>query len=150
MKFIMKNKKATIAVIAFLLLMVAVGQLTSVFLTTGTAVYGNRLDGIEEVELTDAKQDKIIASLTEKVEVEDTTIRLSGRIIEIISTVTNETTLDQAKALTTTIIENLTEEEVAFYDIQLFVQKTDESTQFPIIGYKNRESETFSWTKDRE
>ena len=150
MNIIKKNKKATIIVIIFLILMIIAGNVMNVFFTKGTAVYGDRLDGIEEVKLTEAKQKVITTSLKEKTEVITATSRLSGRILEIIISVTPETTLEQAKAVTSVILENLEEKEIEFYDIQLFVEKTEESTQFPIIGYKNRESETFSWTKDRE
>ena len=39
--------------------------------------------------------------------------------------------------------------EKKFYDVEMFIKKTNDDVQFPIIGYKHRSKEVFSFTKDR-
>ena len=46
-------------------------------------------------------------------------------------------------------IKKLKKEQKKYYDIQVFVQKSKETNEFPIIGYKHHTKDSFSWTKDR-
>lgn len=61
----------------------------------------------------------------------------------------DDTSVDTAKALNTKVLDSLSNKEKKFYDIQIFVKKDSEATDFPIIGYKHHAKDTFSWTKDR-
>ena len=62
MKNFIKNNKVT--VVAFIICVIFVILVFAVKLTffpnEGTAIYGDRLDGIEEVEITDKQQEDII------------------------------------------------------------------------------------------
>ena len=52
--------------------------------------------------------------------------------------------------MSTLIIENLEEDQTTYYDIQVFIKKSnEEDTRFPIIGYKHQDKDEFSWSKDR-
>ena len=64
------------------------------------------------------------------------------------------TILEQIKSASVkkilSMIETLTKDEKKFYDIQIFVKKDSDASNFPIIGYKHHAKDKFSWTKDRE
>ena len=151
MKNFIKNNKVT--AIAFIICVIFVILVFAVKLTffpnEGTAIYGDRLDGIEEVEITDNQQDDIIKSLEDRDEVKSASTDIKGRTLNVLITVNDDVELDPAKALTSSIIDNLEEDQTSYYDIQVFISKDNDDTRFPIIGYKHQNKDGFSWTKDR-
>ena len=151
MKNFIKNNKVT--VVAFIICVIFVILVFAVKLTffpnEGTAIYGDRLDGIEEVEITDKQQEDIIKALEDKDEVKEVSCDIKGRTLNVLITVNDDVELDPAKALTSSITENLEEDQTSYYDIQVFISKDNDDTRFPIIGYKHQNKDEFSWTKDR-
>lgn len=151
MKNFIKNNKVT--VVAFIICVIFVILVFAVKLTffpnEGTAIYGDRLDGIEEVEITDKQQEDIIKSLEDKDEVKKVSCDIKGRTLNVLITVNDDVELDPAKALTSSITDNLEEDQTSYYDIQVFISKDNDDTRFPIIGYKHQNKDEFSWTKDR-
>lgn len=150
MSFIRKNKFVIITIGVFLILVVLGFQIATMFFPEeGTALYGDRLDGIEEVELSNSKLTKIESNLKSDGAVKEADVSVAGKIVEVIITVQDDTSVDTAKALNTKVLDSLSNKEKKFYDIQVFVKKDSEATDFPIIGYKHHAKDTFSWTKDR-
>ena len=152
MKKFIKNNKLT--VITFIICLVFVILVFAIKLTffpdEGRAIYGDRLDGIEEVEITSKQEKNIVSKLEEKDEVKSVDTDIKGRILNVIITVNDDVELDPAKALTSVITENLEEDQNGYYDIQVFIKKSnEEDTRFPIIGYKHQDKDEFSWSKDR-
>ena len=151
MKNFIKNNKVT--VVAFIICVIFVILVFAVKLTffpnEGTAIYGDRLDGIEEVEITDKQQEDIIKSLEDKDEVKEVSCDIKGHTLNVLITVDDDVELDPAKALTSSITDNLEEDQTSYYDIQVFISKDNDDTRFPIIGYKHQNKDGFSWTKDR-
>ena len=152
MKKFIKNNKLT--VITFIICLVFVILVFAIKLTffpdEGRAIYGDRLDGIEEVEITSKQEKNIVSKLEEKDEVKSVNTDIKGRILNVIITVNDDVELDPAKALASVITENLEEDQNGYYDIQVFIKKSnEEDTRFPIIGYKHQDKDEFSWTKDR-
>lgn len=151
MKNFIKNNKVT--VVAFIICVIFVILVFAVKLTffpnEGTAIYGDRLDGIEEVEITDKQQEDIIKSLEDKDEVKEVSCDIKGRTLNVLITVNDDVELDPAKALTSSITDILEEDQTSYYDIQVFISKDNDDTRFPIIGYKHQNKDGFSWTKDR-
>lgn len=151
MKNFIKNNKVT--VVAFIICVIFVIFVFAIKLTffpdEGKAIYGDRLEGIEEVEITTKQQDNIISSLEEKAEVKEVSCDIAGRILNVLITVNDDVELDPAKALTSSITDVLKEDQLGYYDIQVFISKDGEDTRFPIIGYKHQNKDEFTWTKDR-
>ena len=148
MKFIKKNIGAIIAIVIIILLLIGVYFVKQTFFSAETeAIYGNRLEGIDKVKITKEKKNQIIDSLKEGSE--KTTIRIAGKIIYVNITVNADTSLEAAKGLGNKVLESLSDEEKAFYDVQIIIQKNSESKQFPIIGYKQHTKSSITWTKDR-
>ena len=151
MKKFIKNNKLT--VITFIICVIFVIIVFAVKLTffpdEAKAIYGDRLDGIEEVEITSKQQDNIISKLEEKAEVKKAEVDIKGRIINTIITVNDDVEVNSAKALTTTITDTLEEDQRSYYDIQVFIKKDNDDAKYPIIGYKHQDKDSFSWSKDR-
>ena len=149
-RFIKQNKRTTIVFIicVIFVILVFVVKLT-LFPSEAKAIYGDRLDGIEAVEITDNQQDKIVDKLKENENVRKASCNIKGRILNVIVTVTDETSLDTAKGLTSLITDQLEDDQKSFYDVQVFISKDNDDPKFPIIGYKHQNKDSFTFTKDR-
>ena len=151
MSFIRKNKFVIVAIGVFLILVIIAFQVVNMFFPEeGKALYGDRLDGIEEVELSDKALSGIAAKIEEDAAVKEASVSVTGKIVEVIITVQDDTTVEAAKGLNTIILDSLKKKEKSFYDVQIFVKKDTDAADFPIIGYKHHAKDGFSWTKDRE
>lgn len=152
MKFIKEHKFTTIVIIAFALGVIILFMAWRLFFSnSGNPVYGNRLDGIEKLEITESEQEKIKESIKKEKEVEDVSLNVSGRTLDIVITVNSELSLTDAKKIGTNSYSILTEDQVDYYSVQVFIKKKDEKqNNFPIIGYKQRGTKDLVWTKDRK
>ena len=147
MNFIKRNKKLLVVITVFLVALVAGIQLKNILYPSGGAIYGNRLDGIKEVELAkdlDRQIQEKLKDFVSKVEV-----RTSGRIVNITMIVNPDISASVAKDNSKKIFELFAEKQLNYYDIQLFLKKETDATDFPIIGYKQQNKDGFTWTKDR-
>lgn len=146
MKFIKRNRSIIMALIVFFILILLCIQVKNIlFPNDGLAVYGNRLDG--KVEVTSNLNKKMKELLPEGAT--KVSVRESGRILNVIITVSENITKDTAKSFATQSLAALSEEEAGYYDIQFFLVKNTEANDFPIIGYKIPKAEAITWTKDR-
>lgn len=152
MNYIKKNKLTVFIIVIFVLVVLLGGYLYNLLFTSGKkGAYGNRLDGMKEVEITETQYNNIEKKLKENENVIEVTTELKGKIVNIIITVKDEVTKDAAKNIAAISLNELKEDQLKFYDIQVFVKKNNEElNDFPIIGYKQNTWTGFSWTKDRQ
>jgi len=150
MDFIKKNKFTIIAIVCFLLFVIVLVQIKNAFFPDmGRAIYGNRLEGIKEVKITKDELSTVKDTLKKNENVEKVSTIISGKLVNIIITVSEELGLDQAKELANISYKEFTSDEQEFYDFQVFIEKKSDAGDFPIIGYKHHKKEAFSWTRDR-
>ncbi len=151
MKFVKAHKFTVFVIILFILAVVFLYFMYDLFFTNGgKPEYGNRLDGIEEVEVTKEDISKIEAEAKKNKNVSEVSVDISGRTLNIIITVDNSMGVDDAKKVGQSSYSVLGEKQIKYYAIQLFIKKSDETkNNFPIIGYKQKESTSISWTKNR-
>ena len=150
-KFIKNNKLVAITFIICVIFVILVFAIKLTFFPNeAKAIYGDRLDGIKEVEITDSEQDDIVSALEDLDTVKEASCDIKGRILNVLITVNDDVALDTAKTLPTTVTDNLKKKQTSYYDIQVFISKdNEEDVSFPIIGYKHQDKDDFSWTKDR-
>ncbi len=150
MKFIRRHKGLVIAVIIVVILSIIGFIFAKNFFFSDelSAIYGTRLNGIEKVKITDKKTKEIEDALKEGTT--KVTVRLSGRIIYIDIMVPEGTTTEAARAIGNKSLDFFSEEEKAYYDIQLLIGCDNaENAQFPILGYKHHTKAAINWTRDR-
>ena len=152
MKFIRKNKYTIIAIIILMLLVVVSFYVKNIFVPDeGKASYGNRLDGISEHKLSDELFTKISDKLKEDEKVVEVNNKVHGKIINLIITVNNDVSIDDAKNIANSTISMFEDNELSFYSLQVYLKKEDKSlNNFPIIGYKGTEASGLVFTKDRD
>lgn len=152
MKFMKKHKFETIGTVVFLLLIIFafIGIKELIYPDTKKDLYGNRLEGIEEVTINQDKLEKIKLELEVNDYVVDVSSNIRGRIINFLIKVELETDLVTSKALVEKIMENFTKEEKEYYDYQVYIDcyGNEESELYPIIGYKHKTSLNFKWTNN--
>lgn len=149
-KYIKQHKIVVVAVILLLILIVISFVVKNIFFSnSGNVFYGDRLKGIDEVKITSSEQKEIISKLEEDSAVVSAKYLLKGKIVNIIITVNEDVGTDTAKSLAPKVLESLDNDQKKFYDVQAFIKKSNDSSDFPIIGYKQNNKENFAWTKDR-
>lgn len=160
MKFIKKHKLALILVIIFLIIVIVGLKLIIEILypNNGKTTYGDRLDGVENYEISDSVISELKGSLETNEFIESVNYRRQGKILEFEIKVTDETDLVVAKENAAKVLEYFDDNYKKFYDIQIFLisnnmedEKDEEgniikSSVYPVIGYKHKNSDSLIWT----
>ncbi|MEG1597568.1 MAG: hypothetical protein RR359_04770 [Bacilli bacterium] len=151
MKFIKKNKFMVLVIVMFIFVVIVGFQVTKlIFPDVRSPQYGNRLDGIDKVKIKETKLDSLKSSLKELDYVTKVITKVSGKTVNIHITVSDITTIENAKKLSEKVLLYFNTPQLKYYDIQLFISKKDlKLNNFPIIGYRHRSSNDFTWSKDR-
>lgn len=114
--------------------------------TGGTPVYGNRLDGIEKVEVTTDQTNELIKNLKDNDNVVNASVHISGKIINVLVETKEGTTVKKSKALKDIVLKAFEDDQKSFYDIQLFITNEKKDAKgYPIIGYKNSSDKNFTF-----
>lgn len=147
MKFIKKHITAIIISIICIILMILVFiAVYSMFNPSNSKdIYGSRLDN--EVIVSESVISSIETKLKETSIVDSVTYNKKVRIMKFIIDVKDDTKVEESYKLGNTILENLSEEILAYYDIEIYI--TSNTEKYPMIGYKSKNAETFSWTLNR-
>ncbi len=150
MKMVKKNKFTIIVVLLFTILIFCTYEVKKLFFPNeGKAIYGDRLVG--KVEVDKSVYQTVESKIKESDKVKKATARENGKLINIYITVADDTSIEDAKKLTSNILEPFTDSQKGYYDFQVFITKESASeNNFPIIAYKHHNSSDFVWTKDRE
>lgn len=151
MKWIKENKLLSILIGIILVFMIFV-TIILVRLLSGNNVseYGDRLEGIEKVQISKKKTDKMIKELEAEEKIEKVTYlrdgkKQEGRLVSVILKV-KDVNKEEAINFGNKVLEYFDDEEKAFYDIQVYLDNVDEkNTEFPIIGYKHKTSSALVW-----
>ncbi len=151
LKLIKNNLLTIFILILFVVLMFVLAYLKNLYWDNNDkAAYGNRLDGIENYELTDEEVKTVKNNILANEDVLEVEYREEGRIINIRIKAKDELTDVNAKKMCEEFVSNFTEEQLSFFSLQFYVYKEDATkTDFPIIGYKHYGNKKVSWTKDR-
>ena len=152
LKILKDNVFTIIVIIVFIIGMFALSYLKRIYWDNNNqAAYGDRIEGIENHDISDSDIKKIEEDISAIEKVEKVVYDLEGRIINLTITVSNDMSVKDSKKLSSAILDNFTEEQISYYSIQLYFVKEDSSIDdFPVMGYKHYLNDNFSWTKDRE
>lgn len=152
LNFINKHKGLSIVCgLALILFIIVFIILISLFITTGKGTYGDRLDGIEDVKLSDSFLNEVKTSLEENDNIESANVRLQGKIVYIEFQTKSGVNTDAVKSISDEVLEKFSEDELKFYDFSFIVKwvnETDDGEKTTAIeGYKHHNKTVISWTK---
>lgn len=151
MDFIKEHKFMVITGSIFLLLIIASIVLAyQLFFSYDNNKYGNRLDNIENLKISDHTITKLKSELKELEQVEDIDVHGNGKIMNITFHVTNDLEKNSAKEYGEKVLSYFSEEERKNYDIQIFVvtKEINEEKGYSIIGYAKAGRETLTWSNN--
>ncbi|MCM1370800.1 MAG: hypothetical protein NC181_02775 [Clostridium sp.] len=142
MKFIKKNRSILIilSVIIVILLITFFALYNFLFSGYNSSPWGNRLDGIEEVPISEETINSGKKIFTDIDGVQNVTYSLSGKRCNFIITVSKDTKYENIIKLEDKFLELFTDEQKNFYDFQIYIDINEESDIYPIIGYKKNTS----------
>lgn len=146
--FYKKNRVYSILMLISITCIIAilVGVLVYFFTQTSKDVYGNRLDGIEDVKITETKKDDILKNIESNEKVSEVDFDIRGRLVYVIISLKEGTHTD-AEAIAQGSLETFGEEIKAYYDIQFIVENKSETEEnFPIMGYLKAGNSVIKWT----
>ncbi len=135
----------TIAILCMLIIII--GLITSFYSGGGKSKYGDRLDGIEEVKLSNSFKMDLEEFYEDQTNVKSASVDVSGKIVYVVLDVDSKAAVAQAKEVANKGLKEFSEEELDFYDIQ-FILTCDEqknSKTYPTMGYKNNTSSKVVW-----
>lgn len=159
-KFYEENRVFSILmliVIACLILIACLG-VGYVLRSRNTSVYGNRLDGIGDVKISEKMINNLKSQVKEMAKVSAVDINVHGKIVNFDVTFNNEATVEEAKNVAISIIALFEEDYLNYYDIQFLMvndlyntnkdkkENPEDTNPFPILGYKKAERENISWS----
>lgn len=135
----------TILIVCIILILMVV---IDYFLGTSKDKYGDRLEGIKNVEVS--RISELESKVKEDEKIANCNIRQIGKIIYINIKFTNEITLVEAEGKALNTVELFSEEELKFYDLNysLTQDATESSAGFSIMGAKNINGTGLVWNNN--
>lgn len=105
--------------------------------------YGDRLDGEAKYKVSSSAIDDIKTAVGNSDGVKKVTYHKEGRVLNFTISLEDGVVLDTAKKYAEDIVSKLSEKNLKYYDVQIFLDGNDDV--YPIIGYHAKGSEGFSW-----
>lgn len=146
MKFIMRYK--WLLLFLLIIILITIFFFKYFWFYNSKSEYGNRLEGIEDVPITEDLTDDVVNSLVGLEEVLEAKMRVKGKIINILFDVDKDVKVEEAKTIATNILTKFSDDQKGFYDMQIFIiqDTVTDNKNYPLIGYKNKVSEVIVWS----
>ena len=144
-----KNKGFAIIIalgfILFLLLLIIFFQM---LIGGSSDKYGNRLDGIDKVKISNKTFEEVKKEVTDTELVEEVSTRLQGKIVYMTITLKSDTSKDKAKEIASATLDNYSEDELKFYDFSFFLRWKGEEGDTVVTGNKHHSLDSITWTNN--
>ena len=137
-----------LAIIIIICLIVIVCVSLTYFYGSSESEYGDRLDGIDKVKITDKIKSDVVNNLKSEESVYSANLVNKGRMIYITLDFKIGTILDNAKIVAEKVPTLFNEEELAYYDINITINApaSDDNAGFTLMGARNSNgSGTIIW-----
>lgn len=121
------------------------------YMGNGSNKYGNRLEGIKEVEISKSKQSDFENNIANNDKVKKADIRIQGKIIYVTLEIEPGVKLEEAEGIALKSLDEFSDEEKTFYDFNFTLKQdsTNNSDGFIISGAKNKNGTGLVWNNNR-
>lgn len=146
-----KMKKITPIWMAVIVIVIfAVAVLVVSLPRFGVSVYGDRLNGLSDVLPNDTTTSDIKSDIATDTSVKSVEYKQETRILNFMIDVNDGTSLDTAKGLANKIVTHLSEDQLKYFDIQVYFTCKDnaDSADYPVVAYRHRGDTDFSFNKN--
>lgn len=139
----------SIVIVCLILIITVLVQIF--YFGNGNDKYGNRLEGIENVQISESRQSDYQNNIINTKKVKKADIKITGRIIYITLQFEESVDLEEAKNIAKKSLESFSEEEQNFYDIDITIKKntSDKVEGFLVSGAKNKNGSGLKWNNNR-
>lgn len=146
LKWIKKNMGLVIVLILTLILLVFITVIfVKLLMGNSSDNYGNRLEGIEQVKISDETYTGVETEVMDTGLVNEISTRIQGKIVYTTIILKDDTSASKAKEIATATLDNYTEEELNFYDFSYFLKWEGEESITVITGNKHHELDSITW-----
>lgn len=147
-KWINKNKGfAIICALALILFIIMVVIFVRLLVGGSSNKYGNRLDGIDKVKISNEVYESVKEEIKDVEGVNDVSVRLQGKIVYTTIELSDSISADKAKEIAKNTLDNYTEDELKYYDFSFFLKWKGEESDKVITGNKHHNLEDITWIK---
>lgn len=147
-KWINKNKGfAIICALALILFIIMVVIFVRLLVGGSSNKYGNRLDGIDKVKISNEVYESVKEEVKDIEGVNDVSVRLQGKIVYTTIELSDSISADKAKEIAKNTLDNYTEDELKYYDFSFFLKWKGEESDKVITGNKHHNLEDITWIK---
>lgn len=148
-KFFEENRTLFILiVVAIVCIIISVILLFKYFyFGNGGSNYGDRLEGIENVRISDEKQNEVSSKIDEDALVQSSTVDITGKRVDIRIVFEEKASLIDAQGIALKSLDNFSDEEKAFYDFHFTLKQeaTEKTEGFLTMGAKNVNGSNLVW-----
>ena len=139
-----------LTIIVIVCFFVIVGVCFKYFFGSSKSSYGERLDGIKEVEITDEVKNKFLDSIKNDELISDVDFKVKGKIVYIILSFNENVTLVEAESKALASLMSFEQKYLDFYDFHYTLrgEKTETSEGFLIMGSKNVNGSGLVWNNN--
>lgn len=153
-KFYKEHRIFTIlmAVVLVCVVLIATVLIQCFYVGNGSDKYGNRLEGIENYQISESRQKDFENNIANNDKVKSVDIQITGKIIYITMQIEPGVALVEAQSIAQKSLEEFSEEEQGFYDINITLKQnsSDKSEGFIISGAKNKNGKGLVWNNNRQ
>ena len=137
-------------IITFVCACVILGVVLKYFFGATKSNYGERLDGIQNVLVSDSMKSEFVESLSQDEQVTDVAINVKGKIIYIYITFKEGTSLVEAQSKALASLQSFEESYLNFYDFHFTVksQATEDNEGFLLMGARNVNGSGLVWNNN--
>ena len=144
-----KNKGfAIIIALGFILFLILLVIFFQMLIGGSSDKYGNRLDGINKVKISNETFEEVKKEVTDTELVEEVSTRLQGKIVYMTITLKSDTSKDKAKEIASATLDNYSEDELKFYDFSFFLRWKGEEGDTVVTGNKHHSLDSITWTNN--
>ncbi len=145
-KFLKKHKKQVIlGVICLIVLLILLMVKLFVLPSFNGNKYGDRLKDEKKYKISNETISKIKDKAKDTDGVTSIDYHKEGRILNFTVIVGNDFGVNQAKDFVNGFIGEIGEKNLKYYDVQIFIDSEEKNDQYPIIGYKNKNSDAIDY-----
>ena len=142
------NPKLTICITSLVIGLIIIVLLVKIYNNLFPNSGSKRLEGIENYNLTSEEVNAVKEKINELENIESIDVHTNDELTKIITifiTLKEDIDLEKVKSKLDEVIPLFSEDNLKFYDIQVFVKSNEESDVYPQIGYKHKTSSNFAW-----
>ncbi len=131
---------------------IVIGVIAKYFFGSSSSKYGDRLDGIEEVLITDEMKNNFVDSLNNDDLIQSSSLKVIGKIVYVSILFNDGVSLIEAESRALASLLTFEEKYLDFYDFNFTIKanSTENSEGFLIMGARNANGNGLVWNNNTE